>query len=79
MTHHAATILAKVLHWGRLFQTGISVQKDTGDEIPLRSELFSSAQMEERGKTLAGSHVLRQGSVPERLLKRLAEKRSHPG
>ena len=48
-------------------------QKSAGDETPLRSELFSSSQMEEHGKALAGLHALSDEQVPERLLSRLAE------
>ena len=44
-----------------------------GDEPPLRSELFSADQMEQHGKTLAGSHQLSPGGPQGRLLKRLAE------
>ena len=43
------------------------------DEPPLRSELFSADQMEQHGKTLAGSHELSPGGPQGRLLKRLAE------
>jgi cyclic beta-1,2-glucan synthetase len=42
-------------------------------EPPLRSELFSSDQMEQHGKTLAGLHTLSPGHSPNRLLARLAE------
>src|SRR5512143_3125286 len=42
-------------------------------EPPLRSELFSSAQMEQHGKTLAGRHTVSPGHAPDRLLARLAE------
>ena len=42
-------------------------------EPPLRSELFSSDQMVQHGKTLAGSHTLFPGHAPDRLLARLAE------
>jgi cyclic beta-1,2-glucan synthetase len=42
-------------------------------ESPLRSELFSSDQMEQHGKTLAGLHKLRSGQTPDHLLTRLAE------
>jgi len=42
-------------------------------EPPLRSELFSSDQMAQHGRTLAGVHVLSPASPPERLLSRLAE------
>jgi cellobiose phosphorylase len=46
------------------------------DEPPLRSELFSSDQMDQHGKTLAGSHELSLGRAPDRLLTRLAENES---
>ena len=42
-------------------------------EPPLRAELFSSAQMEQHGKTLAASHTLTPGHAPDRLLTRLAD------
>ena len=48
-------------------------QKFADDEPPLRSELFSAAQIEQHGKTLADSHKLRHGRPRDRLLKRLAE------
>ena len=44
-----------------------------GDESPLRSELFSSEQMKQHGKTLAGSHRLGPRGIRDRLLTRLAE------
>ena len=47
-----------------------------GDEPPLRSELFSADQMEQHGKTLAGSHQLSPGRPQGRLLKRLAENKA---
>ena len=40
---------------------------------PLRSELFSADQMEQHGKTLAGSHQLAVGHAPDQLLARLGE------
>ncbi len=42
-------------------------------EPPLRSELFSSDQMEQHGKTLAGLHKLSPLYPPDQLLARLAE------
>ncbi len=48
-------------------------KKYAGGEPPLRSELFSASQMEQHGKTLAGSHTLSPGHDPEYLLSRLAE------
>ena len=44
-----------------------------GVEQPLRSELFSSDQMEQHGKTLAGLHKLGLGRSRDRLLTRLSE------
>ena len=41
-------------------------------EPPLRSELFSSDQMEQHGKTLAGLHKLSSEYAPDQLLARLA-------
>ncbi len=45
--------------------------RTTGDEPPLRSELFSAGQMEQHGKVLAASHVLMSKHPPDRLLGRL--------
>jgi cyclic beta-1,2-glucan synthetase len=42
-------------------------------EPPLRAELFSSDQMEQHGKLLAGLHKLSQGHPPDQLLSRLDE------
>jgi cellobiose phosphorylase len=42
-------------------------------EPPLRSELYSSEQMEKHGRNLAGTHRLASGRAPDRLLARLAE------
>ena len=44
-----------------------------GDAPPLRAELFSAAQMEQHGKTLAGSHRLSAQRAPDQLLARLAD------
>ncbi|HYM11851.1 MAG TPA: cyclic beta 1-2 glucan synthetase, partial [Bryobacterales bacterium] len=48
-------------------------QKYAGDEPPLRSELFSADQMQQHGRTLAGSHKLSTGRAPDQLLPRLDE------
>ncbi len=45
----------------------------SGDEQPLRAELFSADQMKEHGKSLASSHKLVGRRTPDRLLSRLAE------
>ena len=54
-------------------QGRVLAAKYVGDEPPLRSELFSADQMAQHGKTLAGSHELGLGRVPDQLLARLAE------
>ena len=51
-------------------------QKFAVCEPPLRSELFSSDQMEEHGRTLARLHKLSSKHAPEQLLARLAENES---
>jgi len=45
----------------------------TGDEPPLRSELFSTDQMEQHGRNLASSHTLAPRRAKDRLLTRLAD------
>ena len=67
------TILKKLLHLPADFRGKGPAQKDAGYEQPLRSELFSSDQMEQHGKTLAGLHKLVPGHARDRLLTRLAE------
>jgi hypothetical protein len=44
---------------------------EIGDQTPLRAELFSADQMEQHGKVLAGSHVLRKSRGRDQLLRRL--------
>ncbi|MBI5056841.1 MAG: cyclic beta 1-2 glucan synthetase [Nitrospirae bacterium] len=51
-------------------------QKCPDTEPPLRAELFSSDQMEQHGKFLAGSHKLSTDHAPEHLLTRLDENES---
>jgi cyclic beta-1,2-glucan synthetase len=53
--------------------TGNNRSKKFVVDPPLRSALFSASQMEQHGKTLAGSHTLSTGHDPEYLLSRLAE------
>ena len=48
-------------------------QKCAVCEPPLRSELFSSDQMEQHGKNLADLHTVGPGRAPYRLLTRLAD------
>lgn len=47
-----------------------------GEELPLRSELFSADQMEQHGRALAVSHNLAPGYAPDQLLARLAANES---
>jgi cyclic beta-1,2-glucan synthetase len=67
------TIFGNVLHLKAYFRSNDLTQKYAGDEPPLRAELFSSAQMEQHGKILAGLHQLSPGHAPNQLLKRLTE------
>ena len=56
-----------------LFGEG-SPKRYTGEEQPLRSELFSSDQMEQHGRKLAGLHTVGTQLTPDQyLLTRLAE------
>jgi cellobiose phosphorylase len=57
--------------WTRLCGSD-SAQKNTFDELPLRSELFSANQMEQHGKILAVVHQLKPGHHRDHLLARLA-------
>ena len=52
---------------------GSGSAKYSGDELPLRSELFSTDQMKLHGRTLAASHQLSPEPARDRLLPRLAE------
>ena len=67
------TIRKTLLHLRARFHENGLAQKCAGGEPPLRAELFSSDQMEQHGKTLAGSHKLSPGHAPDQLLTRLAE------
>ena len=73
MKKRSNTILGNLRHvWIGLRGNNLS-QKYIGEELPLRSELFSASQMEQHGKTLAVSHTLSPGHGAEHLLTRLAE------
>ena len=52
--------------------TGLA-SDESGDEPPLRAELFSRDQMEQHGKKLAASHQVAPGHIPDQLLSRLSE------
>ena len=51
----------------------LPARHSSGDEPPLRAELFSAEQMERHGKTLAGLHRLSSQRAPDQLLARLAD------
>ena len=71
-TRQSQNILAKFFSFFRYSCEDILEQKVTKNEMPLSSEMFSSSQMKEHGKKLAGLHTLYEHDVLERLLKRLA-------
>ncbi|HZY78783.1 MAG TPA: glucoamylase family protein, partial [Cyclobacteriaceae bacterium] len=48
-------------------------REEVNEKPPLRSELFSTEQMEQHAMQLATSHVITHEESPEQLLKRLAE------
>ena len=66
-------ILRSLPHLRASFRGKNLAQKCAVCEPPLRSELFSSDQMKQHGRTLAGLHKLRPGDAPDHLLARLAE------
>ena len=59
----------RVLAW---LWSNILPAEPTLEEPPLRSELFSTDQMEQHGRHLAGSHALTLEHAPDQLLPRLA-------
>ena len=75
MKTNSKTILEKLSHLTSSFREKEFARKYAGDEPALRSELFSADQMQLHGKSLAQSHKLAPGRVPDRLLLRLAENR----
>ena len=58
--------------WARLRRND-AAQNYTDYALPLRSELFSTGQMEQHGKVLAKVHQLKSGHPRDRLLARLAD------
>ena len=67
------SILETLSHLRARLRENNRIQKSVDIEPPLRSELFSSDQMEQHGKTLAGQHRVGLKHTSERLLTRLAE------
>jgi cyclic beta-1,2-glucan synthetase len=55
------------------FQKDNFVREDVNEKPPLRSELYSTEQMEQHAQHLAATHALGPNQGPELLLKRLAE------
>ena len=55
------------------FQKDNFVREDVNEKPPLRSELYSTEQMEQHAQHLAATHALGTNQGPELLLKRLAE------
>ena len=60
-----------MIRWRASFR-GNGLLQHGDNEQPLRSELLTADQMEQFGKTLAGSHRLTPRRAPDRLLTRLA-------
>ncbi|HEX5863627.1 MAG TPA: cyclic beta 1-2 glucan synthetase, partial [Casimicrobiaceae bacterium] len=58
------------------FRTSGLSYRPTGEEAPLRSELFSADQLEQYGKTLAAAHKLSSRRSRDHLLTRLAANES---
>ena len=67
------TIRETLAHFRVRLGGNASATESADDEQPLRSELFSSEQMQSHGKALAGTHELLPGRVSDRLLARLAQ------
>jgi cyclic beta-1,2-glucan synthetase len=68
------TILSDTLYnWQSVLRPLRDIAGEADDELPLRSELFSAAQMAAHGKNLATRHELSKKGGPDRLLPRLSE------
>ena len=72
MNKSSATIFEYWLHLKTLVRGQNRPRTLTGEEPPLRSELFSAEQMEQHGKILAASHKLSSLRASDQLLTRLA-------
>ena len=64
MTSLRKTMIGNLPHLRARLRGNRLAQKRVGDEPPLRSELFSASQMEQHGKTLAGTHTLEHRPCP---------------
>ena len=67
------TVLEPLLSLNKHPRRGAFGRKRSYDELPLRSELLSSDQMKQHGKTLANIHKLTGERASEQLLARLNE------
>lgn len=56
-----------------MFRKSNTLLSTAENEPPLKSELFSAAQMQHHGKVLASRHIVKTDHTPDRLLPRLAE------
>ena len=68
----STSILGHLTQFRTRLRTGALSRKPLGEELPLRSELFSAEQMERHGKTLAAAHRLTPRRARDPLLPRLA-------
>jgi cellobiose phosphorylase len=73
MKRSGETVLGALRHWGAHLRGNGAARKYSGDELPLRSELFSSDQMKQHGENLANSHELSPEYTSDQLLSRLGE------
>ncbi|WP_307726908.1 GH36-type glycosyl hydrolase domain-containing protein [Massilia psychrophila] len=73
MNQEKTTPLEKLNAWQDAVRTDRDGSPSADEELPLRSELFSAAQMAAHGKHLAARHQLSRRGGPDRLLDRLTE------
>jgi hypothetical protein len=76
---NSKTIRGTLLHWWARFRRNGLAQQYDAHEAPLRSELLSTDQMEQHGRTLAGSHKLSLTRAPDQLLTRRTAGLRRPG
>ncbi|MEO7495022.1 MAG: glucoamylase family protein [Massilia sp.] len=68
------TVLPDTLYsWKNALRDTLDGNTEADEELPLRSELFSAAQMAAHGRHLASRHQLSAHGGPDRLLSRLDE------
>ena len=65
--------LLDLLHPAMSLRDSSAAQITADDELPLRSELYGAAQMEQHGRILAASHHVSEGPARDLLLARLAD------